>query len=81
MKYFLLTYNRHTGVGKVERVFADTQRSEAIRSRFALESNQAKDVEVVVLGAESETDLRRTHARYFSTTADLIADAGTLVHA
>lgn len=38
---------------------------EAIRARFLAEAAAGEDCEVVVLGAESQEALKRTHGRYF----------------
>ena len=47
--------------------------SEAIKARFAAEREYANQfaVEVVVLGADSWDDLKRTHSRYFSSPSGL----------
>jgi hypothetical protein len=74
MNYFVLVYNRRHGVAKIKRVFTSADRTEALRYRFKLEAMHRgdTDIEIVVLGAESEADLRTTHARYFTTAVDLL---------
>lgn len=74
MKYFVLVYNRRPGVAKIERVFSSAHRRDALRYRFQLEAarRDETDIEIVVLGAETEEDLRTTHARYFTTAVDLL---------
>jgi len=81
MKYFLVTYDRLVGVGEIRDVFPAECRSVAIRSRFTLEQQTNSDTEVVVLGAESEDDLRRTHSRYFKSAATLLNRADSLADA
>ena len=81
MKYFVLTYDRRSGDACIRAVFSADARAEAMGRRFALEATEAaanEDLEVVVLGAESEDDLRRTHERYFASAADLLSKAGSL---
>jgi hypothetical protein len=75
---YLLVYDRARGKLLVEQEFSD--RAAALQERFRLERQHAgnKDVEVVVLGADSAEVIRRTHARYFRTTAELIRDLADL---
>jgi hypothetical protein len=75
MKYFLLIYNRRTGVGRVHREFDEAERAAALQARFAFEAVHAEepDVEVVVLGSDSEDTLRATHSRYFRSVSELTA--------
>lgn len=78
MKQFLVIFDRDRGSVRT-KVFVD--RREALRARFAAEREHAGDanVEVVVLGANSMADLRRTHGRYFKSASDLAqAVAGSL---
>jgi len=74
VRYYLITYNR--GAGRVEKLvpFGETERAEALRQRFELEQARRNDsnIEVVVIGAESEEVLRVTHARYFKTPQELV---------
>ena len=77
MKYFVLTYERSAGVARIRRVYSSAHRTDAMRERFALEATEGAanpDLEIVVLGAESEDVLRRTHARYFSSVKTLAAE-------
>ncbi len=65
MKYFLLTFDRLHGhvIGKIVP-FDDAD--EAVRERFVREGQgHADGIEIVVLGAADEDDLRKTHSRYF----------------
>ena len=75
MNYYLLVYDRPKGklvIGPVE--YAGAEREKALLRRFELEREFAAkpDYEIVVLGAESEAAIRRTHGRYFKTFAELL---------
>jgi hypothetical protein len=75
---FLIHYDRRGGVIKLFTPFADSRRSEAesLRARLEIaESSVDTHSEIVLLEAESEADLRRTHRRYFSTASDLLKTA------
>lgn len=76
MVNFLLVYNRRTGERPVLREF--TLSSDAIRARFEMERayRGEPDIEVVVLTASSEAEIRATHRRYFESVSDMIAAAG-----
>lgn len=76
MLNFLLVYNRRTGERPVFREFALS--SDAIRARFEMEREYRSepDIEVVVLTASSESEIRVTHRRYFESAQDMIAAAG-----
>ena len=65
MPNFLLVFNRRTGERSDLREF-DSYR-DAMHARFEAERDhrQEPDVEVVVLTAHSERELRATHSRYF----------------
>ena len=72
MAYFLLAYDRLTGDLLVDDTYE--HRAEALSGRFAQEERFAddqRDVEVVVLHAESREQLLRTHARYFLSLPQL----------
>jgi len=72
---FVLVYDQRLGrlVAPIEE-FTDTEAGMA--RRYELERKHRDDprIEVVMLGADSEAQIRRTHSRYFKTTAELIAD-------
>ena len=73
---FLIEYDRPAG--KVLRLdaFEDSERSRAEDFRLELEltlKRDGVDHEVVLLQAETEDAVRRTHRRYFETV-DQIAD-------
>lgn len=75
MRYFLLVYDQ--GAGRLLEMveFGPEERAEALRRRFARETKELgnSSIEVVVLGAQSQEALRRTHGRYFQTAAELAA--------
>ncbi len=65
---FLIQYDRQKGKLNDLRSFEDEQKesAEAIRFRLELDLNrQGADVEVLLLEAASEADVRKTHRRYF----------------
>lgn len=72
MKHFLIVFDRRAG--QILRLEEMTSAQEALRERFAVERKHRgeTDLEVVVLGADSEAALRRTHARYFENLASLV---------
>ena len=72
MSYYLVVYDRSTGAVEVEE-FADEQRDLALQRRFAHEREHRghPQMEIVVLGAESQEALERTHGRYFKTVQEL----------
>jgi hypothetical protein len=72
MPNFLLVFNRRTGALSDLRKFDEYL--DAMRARFAAEREhkQETDVEVVVLTARSEQELRATHSRYFRAEGELV---------
>ena len=77
-KYFLLVYDRRAGrITDPVREYALAERERALSDRAAriLAERVRPDVEVVLLGAESLEDLRRTHARYFKSAEEIVADS------
>lgn len=75
---FLIGYNRKTGKIASFRQFAESQRAAAQDARLELELDlNRQDIahEVVLLEAENETALRRSHQRYFSDLVELLNDA------
>ena len=71
---FLLQYDRKAGHLKRLDCFDDDARAQASEARLCLELDLLKrgaDDEVVVLEAESESDLRKTHNRYFRNLTEL----------
>ena len=75
MKFFLIAYDRRQGKLLDMKEFPEGQRARALRERFAREvvERDRPDVEVVLLGAESQADLEKTHARYFKTLEQIAA--------
>ena len=72
---FLIEYNRSHGVLVTFRTFDDSQRQQAMDLRLELEldlNRRGVGHEVVLLEAESEAALRRTHRRYFETLRELL---------
>lgn len=77
MKYFILVYDQHQRKIRDLEVFPEGSSREALERRFELEHESLREpsLEVVMLSAESEADLERTHARYFKTV-ERLASAG-----
>ncbi|MFE2915740.1 hypothetical protein [Kitasatospora indigofera] len=73
MTNVLVVYDRAAGRLLDERQF--DSRRDALAARFVAERRYGDDsnVEVVVLGAASRSDLLRTHARYFLSLDQLAA--------
>lgn len=74
MMIFLVEYDRARGeIVTLER-FADSERRRAEEARLEIEvglNREEVDREVVILEAESEEALRRTHRRYFENLTEL----------
>lgn len=73
MKYFVLIYDQASGrVLDVENYGPDGSEA-ALARRFELDRQYEDDarVEVVLLSAETEIALARTHARYFKSVREL----------
>lgn len=75
MNHYLMVFDRARGAVIEEKVYTD--RHLAMRARFDAERRHRADagIEVVVLTAESEADLHRTHARYFSRLREMFQSA------
>ena len=72
---FLIDYERKTGVLRKFKRFRDDQRAEAQRERLDIElslNGSRESREVVLLEADQEETLRRTHRRYFETTREIV---------
>ena len=70
---FLIEYERSTGIVQLQQ-FDDDKASEARESRLSLELQRAAESlnrEIVILEADSEEQLRRTHSRYFESLHQL----------
>jgi hypothetical protein len=70
---YLLTYSRRQGRVIELRKFAADQRQQAEEARLERDlKSDAEVVEVVLLEAQSEQQLRATHSRYFETASELM---------
>lgn len=79
---FLIEYHREEGRLVKLRSFADSQRSEAENLRLAVELDlQDRGVgrEVVLLEANDEATLRRTHRRYFERLSEMGSSGFTVL--
>jgi hypothetical protein len=76
MRNFLVVYNRRTGANHVREFPAGCGR-EAIRERFVLERQHRgdSDIEIVVLGSDSQDELMQTHSRYFRSATQILEHA------
>ncbi len=76
---FLIEYDRSSGSIVTLVRFDDTKREQIEHIRLELELGLNRlgiDHEVVLLEAESEEALRRTHRRYFEDLDELVKPAG-----
>jgi len=78
MNYFLIVYDTAAGEILELKRFGVLQRALALSQRFARElaERDRRNIEVVLLSAESEDELRRTHSRYFESSAELAESIG-----
>ncbi len=75
---FLLVYDRRLGQIRTLHSFTDRDRNLAEQARLELDlSNVHGQSEVVLLEAESEDKLRKTHRRYFESVSDLLMHDST----
>ena len=75
---FLIEYHRGEGRIVTFKVFEDSERSKAEKSRLEIEldlNRREVDHEVVLLEAASESALRRTHRRYFEDLSQIVKSA------
>ena len=77
MNHYLVVFDRR--LGSIVRFEEFSQANDALTARFDAEAEFADngDIEVVVLGAGSPEDLRRTHARYFQSAREIAVSALT----
>lgn len=71
---FLIEYDRSRGEIVTLETFLDSERHAAEEARLEMEiglNREEVDREVVILEAESEEALRRTHRRYFESLTEL----------
>jgi hypothetical protein len=72
---FLIEYDRNRGEIVTFKRFADSEQQKAEDSRLEMEIELNRlgiEREVVLLEADTEEALRRTHRRYFEGLAELI---------
>lgn len=72
---FLIDYERKRGLLRQFKRFRDDQRADAQRERLDIElklDGSRASREVVLLEAQDEETLRRTHRRYFETTREIV---------
>ncbi len=75
MTLFLIEYDRKRGRIVTFREFDDSERQEAENARLEMElelNRLGADREVVLLDADTEEALRRTHRRYFEDLSELV---------
>jgi len=73
---FLIQYDRHRGRLVSMQSFGASERTQAQDSLLTLElelNQNGTDNEVVLLEAESEDAVRRTHRRYFEDLSELLS--------
>lgn len=71
MKFYVVRYDRRTGLSQIEPFDGADARTRALARRFEMELDADADKEIVVLSAESRADLEMTHARYFHSVHDM----------
>lgn len=69
---FLIDYDRATGSIRLFKEFQDRDRLKAAQLRLELELLDRADAEIVLLEADNEETVRKTHARYFNTATQLL---------
>jgi hypothetical protein len=80
---FLLEYHRDEGRIVSLKVFRESARLEAEDAKLEVEldlNRRGLDHEVVLLEAESEEALRRTHRRYFEDFREIVKSTGSGEH-
>jgi hypothetical protein len=73
---FLIEYDRGREELVTFQAFTDEQQKEANEARLELELRDNRlglGREIVILGATTEAQIRRTHGRYFETLAQIVA--------
>lgn len=72
---FLIQYDRRAGQIRSLQAFEDADRQKAESGRLDMElagSSTDRAIEIVLLEARSEEDLRGTHRRYFESARELV---------
>ncbi len=72
-RYFLLTYRLADRSVAVDDFGADETAATDAYSRLEREVGDHSDVEVVLVGADSIENVRKTHSHYFSADEDVLA--------
>lgn len=72
-RYFLLTFRVADRSVNVEDFGADETAATDAYSRLEREVGDGGDVEVVLVGADSLENVRKTHSHYFSADDDVLA--------
>ena len=77
--HYVLVYDQRLG-RLIPPIEDFTDSAIGMQRRFELERKYREDarIEVVMLSAESEEQIRSTHSRYFKTTAELLDDLRAL---
>lgn len=70
-RFFVLTYDRSAGKLLESQEFEQGDAAQAQRMRLDLQHRRNREVEVVVLEAESLADIQTTHSRYFKTFGEI----------
>jgi len=75
VNYYLIVYDRHKGeiLERADYPEKDRDRAFADRLRKMLDRRGQDDVEVVLFGADSFDDLKKTHSRYFQSSEEILA--------
>jgi len=76
---FLIEYKRLEGRIVTFKTYNESERAQAERERLEIEldlNRKSIDHEVVLLEAESESAIRRTHRRYFEDLSDFAKSLG-----
>jgi len=72
---FLIDYERKKGLLRTFKRFRDDQRAQAQRERLDIElslNGSLESREVVLLEADHEETVRRSHRRYFETAREIV---------
>lgn len=82
MNSYLVVYDRRSGHRDITEYPGPGGRTVALQERLRVERKHRRDhVEVVVITANSQDELRRTHSRYFGTVSELADAAGRRIGA
>lgn len=75
MQHFLLIYDHSKQVLRSSREFSDDQSDEATQAYQDAEAEhqEDRDIEIVLIGADSIATIMRTHGHYFTQSEDRLA--------